>query len=107
MFWFAALAAFLGWVMLSTSPNERFIRACAPVRWTGNVTLSIAAVLDPTGEAATKEFFDKSDYVCRYTFWRLFYGHAWEQEQNRLRGGFRQGLPQTPSAAHPPSGRRP
>ncbi len=85
MFWFAALVAFLGWVMLSTSPSERFTRACAPVKWTGNVTLSIAAVMDPSGEAATRQFFAKSDYVCRYALWRLFYGRAWEQAQKRLR----------------------
>jgi len=85
LFWFAALTAFLGWVMLATQPNERLARACAPVEWAGNVTLSATAILDPSGEAATKHFFDQTDYACQYTLWRLFYGQAWEREHEKKR----------------------
>lgn len=90
LFWFAAIVAFIGWVMLATQPNERFVRACTPVQWIGNVTLSVTAFVDPSGEAATKHFFTNTGYACRYMLWRLFYGQAWEREQKRLRD---QGLP--------------
>lgn len=72
-FLFAILVmVFITWIMLPSNPNERYAHACAPVQWAGNVAVSTAAFLAPSGEAGTKRTFDSIDYFCRFSIWRLF-----------------------------------
>lgn len=82
-----ALAAWLVWTLLASTPNERFDRACAPVQWTESVALSAAAFIHPTGEVAVKGAMDKADYFCRYTTWQLFYGKEYERWKSGQPGG--------------------
>ena len=94
-----ALMMFVGWVMISDTPAQRMDRACRPVVWSGNVTVSIASLAEPSAHEANKEFqsqagkppppppdrskkplgqrvqgaFDGFNYGCQYALWRLFY----------------------------------
>lgn len=72
-FLFAILVmVFITWIMLPNNANERYAHACAPVQWAGNVAVSTAAFIAPSGEAGTKRTFDSMDYFCRFSIWRLF-----------------------------------
>ncbi len=94
-----ALLMFVGWVMISDTPSQRMDRACRPVVWAGNVTVSFASLAEPSAHEANKEFqaqagkppppppdtskkplgrrvqgmFDGFNYGCQYALWRLFY----------------------------------
>lgn len=94
-----ALMMFVGWVMISDTPAQRMDRACRPVVWSGNVTVSLASLGEPSAHAANREFqaqagkpppppadptkkplgqrvqatFDGFNYGCQYALWRLFY----------------------------------
>ena len=72
-----AVFAWVIWIVMATDASVRISRGCEPVNWTGNLTVTIAAVMDPTWEAGTQRFFDRTDYVCRLSLWRLFYERAW------------------------------
>ena len=72
-----AVFAWAIWIVLATDGNLRIARGCEPVNWTGNVVVTLASVMNPTWEAGTQHFFDRSDYVCRLTLWRLFYEKSW------------------------------
>lgn len=73
------VATYIGWVILATAPMTRIQRGCQPVTWFGNLSVSIVAFLDPSWEKGTQHAFDRGDYVCRYTVWRLVYGAAWQK----------------------------
>lgn len=74
-----AMAVYIGWIVFATSPMERITRGCEPVNWAGNLSVSIVAFLNPSWERSTQHAFDRTDYVCTYTVWRLIYGRAWEK----------------------------
>lgn len=66
---------YVGAILLESTPNARLVKTCAPVRWTGNIMGSIAALTDSDKlteriSAGTDDF----DYGCQFTIWRLMYG---------------------------------
>lgn len=64
---------YIGWVMLATTPESRMERACRPVQWTGNVTVSLTNLTVPQWQAQVQDLFDRGEYGCQYSLWRLFY----------------------------------
>lgn len=76
-----ALLGFLLWVVFTTDPNTRITRICSPVAWTGNASTSVAALVSPNSQGSVNGWFNKLDYGCRYSVWRMFYQSeyaAWE-----------------------------
>lgn len=72
-------------IFVTTSPQERMERACAPVTWTGKIGSSVAMLLDGSERTvnATQRSFAEAEYGCRFTLWRLVYEDDWKREQAR------------------------
>lgn len=64
---------FVFWIIIATSPAQRIENACRPVGWSGNVITSMSALVLPNQQTVVQTWFDKIEYGCRYTTWRLFY----------------------------------
>jgi hypothetical protein len=64
---------FVFWIIAATSPTQRIENACRPVGWSGNVITSMSALVLPNQQTVVQGWFDKIEYGCRYTTWRLFY----------------------------------
>lgn len=72
-FWGLLFLAFVAWIILATTPTKRIDHACRPIHWVGNVITSGAALAVPTQQQTIQRWFDKLEYGCQYTTWRLFY----------------------------------
>lgn len=72
-FWGLLFLAFVGWIFLSSNPNERIEHFCRPVGWMGNVSTSATAMVVPAQQITVQNWFDKFEYGCRYMTWRLIY----------------------------------
>lgn len=72
-FWGLLFLGFVFWIVIATSPLQRIENGCRPVGWVGNVTTSLSALVLPQQQARVKGWFEKLEYGCQYTFWRLFY----------------------------------
>lgn len=81
--WGLTLLGFIFWIIMASSPTERIERVCKPVAWTGNVTTSLAALVTPQFQTASQDWFNKLNYGCEYTVWRLFYQQAYNAQQQR------------------------
>ncbi len=68
-----SLLAFIVWIVMATSPLNRMEHACSPVGWVGNVSVSLVALAVPCYQDTVQKAFDKGEYGCQYTLWRLFY----------------------------------
>ncbi|QHS09076.1 hypothetical protein [Sinimarinibacterium sp. NLF-5-8] len=75
--WFVAFMLYIGWIVIGSGAEQRIERGCAPISWIGNVMVSMTSFIEPTWESGTKNFFDRTDYACRYITWRLIYGDQW------------------------------
>lgn len=71
------IALYVGWIVFASGPMQRIDRGCQPINWMGNLSVSVMAFVNPAWEKQTKHFFDRTDYVCRYSIWRLAYGTDW------------------------------
>lgn len=90
-FWGLLFLGFIAWVFISATPNERIEKVCRPIGWGGNVVTSLAAMATPSTQTTVQKWFDRLEYGCRYTTWRLFYqteynkwkaGHEAQQREN-------------------------
>lgn len=72
-FWGLLFLAFVVWIFMAGDGSLRINRACRPVGWTGNVVVSLTALVLPSQQASVKAWSDKVEYGCRYSAWRLFY----------------------------------
>lgn len=70
---------FAVWCLMGANRSMQMERACRPVGWFGNVTVSIVAVTAGSWVKSVAHSFDKVDYTCQYALWRLFYERAWQQ----------------------------
>jgi hypothetical protein len=73
---------FVGAILLESTPTARLSLTCAPVRWTGNVMGSMAALTD--SEKIIERIAqgtDDFDYGCQFTLWRLIYGKDYSARQ--------------------------
>lgn len=75
-----AVVVYIGWIVFATSPMDRIERGCQPICWAGNLSVSVAGIMNPAWEAGTQHAFYRSDYVCTWATWRLIYGNAWQRE---------------------------
>jgi len=97
-FWGMLFLAFVAWVFLSGTPDERIRSACRPVGWTGNVVVSVSALVLPDQQTRVQGYFNKFEYGCRFLTWRLFYQdayNAWLAQQQQAK------TPAAPSGAQP------
>lgn len=90
--------AFIAWVFIAGTPNDRIDNFCRPVGWTGNAVTSLSALAVPSQQENVKGWFDKFQYGCRYMTWRLFY----QEEYNKFMKS--KGLPPAAPAAATPAG---
>lgn len=85
-FWGLVFLSFVVWVVvLAGTPTKRIERVCRPIGWGGNVVTSLAALVLPSQQKNVQGWFDKLEYGCRYTTWRLFYQdeyNAWLAKQD-------------------------
>jgi hypothetical protein len=72
-FWGMLFLAFIAWVFISGTPQERINKFCRPVGWGGNAVTSLSALAIPSQQENVKRWFDKFEYGCEYMTWRLFY----------------------------------
>lgn len=72
-FWGILFLIFVGWIFIPGQPDTRIAHACRPVGWSGNVVTSLASLVLPAQQARTQHWFDKFEYGCQYTVWRLIY----------------------------------
>jgi hypothetical protein len=70
---------FVFWIIAATTPGQRIENACRPVGWTGSVITSMSALVLPSQQGTVQGWFDKVEYGCRYTAWRLFYQDAYNK----------------------------
>lgn len=78
-FWGLLFLGFVAWIFISASPTERLERVCKPVGWSGNVVVSVSALVLPAQQKTVQGWFDKIEYGCRYTAWRLLYQSEWNK----------------------------
>jgi len=78
-FWGLLFLAFVAWIVLAASPTQRIENACRPVHWVGNVVTSGSALALPKQQVTVQRWFDKIEYGCQYTVWRLFYQEAYNE----------------------------
>lgn len=78
-FWGIIFLVFVGWVFLAGTPESRIKNFCRPIGWTGNVVVSMSALVVPDQQSRLQGYFDKFEYSCQYLNWRLFY----QDEYNR------------------------
>ena len=71
------------WIVLAHSSQQRIERGCQPVVWAGNVTTSLTALTLPKYQNSVEGAFDRMDYGCRYTAWRLLHEQDWIKHQER------------------------
>lgn len=67
------LILFVLWVAIGNGAEDRIVRSCKPVVWFGNLSVSVVQLIDPDYQDAAQEAFDRMDYGCRYSIWRLLY----------------------------------
>lgn len=80
-FWGLLFLLFVGWIFVPGNPTERIEHACKPIEWTGSVVTSLSALALPQSQASVQGVFDRVQYGCEYTAWRLLY----QKEYNKLR----------------------
>lgn len=108
-FWGMLFLAFVAWVFLSGAPDERIKSACRPVGWTGNVIVSISALVLPDQQTRVQGYFNSFEYGCRFLTWRLFYQdayNAWLAQQSQpvpARAAGAASAPVAPAAVTPPA----
>lgn len=104
-FWGLLFLAFVAWILIASTPSKRIENACAPVGWGGNVVTSLSALVLPNQQATLQRWFDKLEYGCRYTTWRLFYQDEYNAWVKSTQAG-EQAAPAAPQAddtAKPPA----
>lgn len=85
-FWGLLFLAFVAWIILATTPQKRIEHACRPIAWVGNVITSGSALAIPSQQQTIQKWFNKLEYGCQYTTWRLFYQeeyNKWLAEEER------------------------
>lgn len=100
-FWGMLFLAFVAWVFLSGTPDDRIKSVCRPVGWTGNVVVSVSALVLPDQQTRVQGYFNKFEYGCRFLTWRLFYQeayNAWLAQQPQARQAGAPGAPAAPVA---------
>jgi hypothetical protein len=78
-FWGMLFLAFVAWVFLAGNPDERIKNVCRPIGWSGNVVVSLSALVVPDQQTTIQGYFQKFEYGCRFLTWRLFYQEAYNQ----------------------------
>lgn len=99
-FWGLLFLAFVAWILIATTPTRRIENACAPVGWGGNVITSLSALVLPKQQGTIQGWFDKLEYGCRYTTWRLFYQdeyNAWLKSTQGNTSATQQQAPAAPT----------
>lgn len=76
------IAFFAGWVVIAGSAEKRIERVCEPAHWAGNIAVSITQLISFGSADSVQAFFDKSNYSCRFTVWRLIYEKDYLNEIN-------------------------
>lgn len=87
-FWGLIFLAFVAWVFVASTPQERIANACRPIGWAGNVVVSVSALVLPSQQATVQGYSNKVEYGCQYLTWRLFYQeryNAWNAQQQTSR----------------------
>lgn len=107
-FWGLVFLGFVFWIIAASTPAQRIENACRPVGWTGNIVVSLSALVLPNQQKTVEGWFDKVEYGCRYTVWRLFYQDSynqWKASQQQGAGGVvtQPSLTQPASPASAPS----
>lgn len=72
-FWGLLFLSFVVWILIATTPQDRMAHACRPIGWGGNVMTSLTALVMPSQQQNVQTWFNKFEYGCQYTVWRLFY----------------------------------
>ena len=102
-FWGLIFLGFVFWIIAAASPQQRIENACRPVGWSGNVVTSLSALVLPAQQKTVESGFDKIEYGCRYTVWRLFYQEAYNQwkSSNAMTAPASSAQPSTPADVTP------
>ncbi|MBU2852510.1 MULTISPECIES: hypothetical protein [Acidithiobacillus] len=77
---FFLFIAFLIWVFIGGTPDQRIHRVCSPISWVGNFVGSVAIAADTDYGRSIKNGTANLDYRCQLTIWDYFYAAKWEKE---------------------------
>lgn len=80
-FWGILFLIFVGWIFVPGHPTTRIDHACRPIGWGGNIITSVSSLAMPAQQQTIQKWFDKFEYGCQYTVWRLIYQDQYNQEQ--------------------------
>lgn len=78
-FWGILFLVFVAWIFVPGDANQRITNGCRPIGWLGNVVVSVSSLAIPSSQETVQRGFDRFEYGCRFTAWRLLY----QDEYNR------------------------
>lgn len=78
---FIAVMVFLLWTILASTPRGRIERVCEPTHWIGKVFIGMFEMWGPQQANAAEDFFNETNYSCKYLIWRQFYYDDWLKSQ--------------------------
>lgn len=86
---FVVVMLWVGSIFLTTQPQLRMERACAPVRITGTAFEAGMTLVSQEAGAQTRRVFDTGTYACKHVVWSIFYKEDWmhaKQLQQEIEG---------------------
>lgn len=86
LIFFIAVMVWMGGIFVSTDPQVRMDRTCAPVEYMDKAGSGAMQLIDPGWGHATHIFFENMQYGCRFVVWRVFYEEDWKRAQQQQQG---------------------
>lgn len=77
---FFLVIAFLVWVFIGGTPDERIHRICDPINWAGNFIASVATAANTDYGKSIHEGTANLDYRFQLAIWDYFYAAKWKKE---------------------------
>lgn len=70
---FGLFLIWMAWIFIGGTGQQKLDRACRFNEWTGNLVTSLAELSFPSTTKQVQYFWQRIDYGCEYTLWRLIY----------------------------------
>ncbi|MBU2792703.1 hypothetical protein HF669_10640 [Acidithiobacillus thiooxidans] len=77
---FFLVIAFLVWVFIGGTPDERISRFCDPINWAGNFIASVATAANTDYGKSIRVGTANLDYRLQLSIWDFFYAEKWKKE---------------------------
>lgn len=91
--------AFVAYIFVAPNPSVRIERVCKPVPVTGNVIVSMSALILPQHQSTVQGWVSKFDYGCQYIVWRMVYQKEYLEYQEKKKEEVKQDSTQAETPA--------